>query len=104
MTAEPQPAVPEEGSLTTDEVAAEAGATYRQIDMWCRQGYLRPDGGLGTGYARRWPRDEVEVARRMARLVAADLSPSKAADFARNGWPEGEIGAGIRLTVTEDTP
>lgn len=99
MSAEPEPDAPD-GWLTTDEVAAQSGASYRQIDLWSRQGHLRPEGGLGTGYARRWPPDEVEVARRMARLVAAGLPLAWSAEFARGGWPAGELADGIELRVT----
>lgn len=80
------------------------GITYRQLDYWVRKGYLRPEGesSPGTGTARQWPPAELDIARRMGRLVAAGFPPERAAAFARNDWPRGEVAPGIMVEVTAD--
>ena len=83
-------------------LAAEtAGITYKQLDHWTRLGHLHPVGGSGTGNSRAWTDDEVEIARRMGRLTAAGLPLGWSAQFARNGWPAGELAPGILVSVTE---
>jgi hypothetical protein len=78
----------------------EMAITFRQLDYWVRQGYLRPAAPLpGSGYAREWPAAEIEIGRRMGRLVRAGLPVEWSARFARDNWPSGEIGPGIRIEV-----
>lgn len=72
--------------------------TYRQLDHWCVKGWLRPDHRGGTGYARTFSGDEVRVARVMARLVAAGLTPAAAHRVARG---EQELAPGIRVLVNQ---
>jgi len=100
MTAQQVLDEPQEGWLTTAEVAALADATYRQIDFWVRLGHLHPEHEGGEGNPRRWPPGEAEIARRMARLVAAGLPLAWSAQFARVTWPAGEIADGIEVRVT----
>jgi hypothetical protein len=59
------------------------GVTYRQLDFWVRQGYLRPEHGGGSGVARRWSDEELGVLERMARLVQGGVVPAVAARIAR---------------------
>lgn len=87
---------------------AEIGITYRQIDYWARQGYLKPQRRLNlsgrgprSGVSRVWPAAEMEIARRMVRLIQAGLGVAHAAAFARESWPKGEIAPGIMLEVAE---
>ncbi len=83
-------------------VEHEIGITYRQLNHWVIRGYLRPDQERrSSGVARSWTAAELEVARRMGRLVRAGLTPERAIVFARDGWPSGEIGPGIRLEVRD---
>lgn len=82
--------------LTTPEVAARIGATYRQLDHWCRIGLLDVKT-LGSGDRRRWPLAELLVAHAMARLVRAGLKPAAAARVARGG----ELAPGITVTVVD---
>lgn len=77
------------------------GVTYRQLDHWVRQGYLRPAVAQpGTGRPRSWPPFEIKVAARMARLTAAGLMPGSAAEYARYGWPNAELDPGVVLMIT----
>jgi transposase-like protein len=61
------------------------GVSYRQLDYWCRRGYLRPITPGGSGNPRRWPEAELEVARRMATLVRSGYQAAAAAQLARLG-------------------
>lgn len=67
-------------SGTADLIAE--GMTYRQIEYWCRKGYLLVES-TGSGVAREWPAREVRVARLMHQLTGAGLTASVAADLAR---------------------
>lgn len=74
--------------LRAPDVIAETGATYRQLDYWTRSGYIQPADAEptngttrkpardvtspGSGRARLWHPDEVEV---MAVKVAAADGP-----------------------------
>lgn len=64
----------------------QAGMTYRQMDYWVRRGYLHPaESRPGSGNARVWPPEELEVGRRMAVLVQGGYTPATAARLAREG-------------------
>ncbi|TDD93648.1 MerR family transcriptional regulator [Actinomadura rubrisoli] len=80
------------------------GLTYRQLDLWTRSGYLHAlQAGPGSGHARRYSRDEVEVAALMVRLHAAGLNVQTAHHAARElaaGRPA-VLAPGIEITVAE---
>jgi hypothetical protein len=88
-------------TVCSRHVKHELGITYRQLNYWVMQGYLRPkqDARL-SGVPRRWPAAEIEIAKRMARLTDAGVIPERAAVFARQSWPKGEIAPGIVIEVT----
>lgn len=79
-----------------DHVVHTTGATYRQLDHWCRMGYLHP-GSPGTGHSRVWPSTEIVVAAKMVRLVKAGISPRVAEQVARG---QSNIGHGVTVTIT----
>src|SRR5215510_6672600 len=55
------------------------GLSLRQADYWVRQGWLKPNNARsGSGTARVWDEQELKVADRMRRLVAAGLTPNVA--------------------------
>ena len=88
-------------------LCAEIGVTYRQLDHWARRGYLNPgreERGRfrSSGCARIWTAGELRVARSMARLVSAGLSPEVAAAVSRNGWGRSQIAPGIWLEINDD--
>lgn len=56
--------------------------TYRQLDYWCRRGYLKAEGH-GSGTRREWPPTEVAVAGLMAVLTRVGLEVATAAEVAR---------------------
>jgi DNA-binding transcriptional MerR regulator len=58
------------------------GISYRQLDHWCKEGYLKPEGGNGT--QRVWPQKELRIGRMMSRLIALGVTPSFAAVYARD--------------------
>lgn len=65
-------------------VICRSGATFRRLDHWVRRGYLKPEGGDGSGRPRVWPEREVQVAVAMVRYIEAGLTVQAAADAARN--------------------
>jgi len=77
------------------------GLTYRQLDYWCRQGYLKPGGGTGSGSWRTWPDEERAVARLMKRLVDAGLTVEAAHRVARAGGTY-DLGPGVRVHIDEE--
>lgn len=70
------------------------GISYRQLDFWARQGYLRPvRSSEGTGHWRDWPEQEQAVARDMGLLTRAGLSAGLAHRIAREGRTEAVLTA-----------
>jgi DNA-binding transcriptional MerR regulator len=97
------------------KVLRRSGISYRQLDYWVRCGYLRPEvAEPGSGRARRWPEEEIEIARTMRRLVDVGLTNAVAADVARtyvaerdvidSRSPEIRLGVGIRIRIWEVAP
>lgn len=83
------------GQWSVAQILDYTGVTYRQLDHWVRRGFLRPARALpGSGVTRLWSSAELKVARRMALLVDAGLTPETAERAARNG---GVIAAGVRV-------
>lgn len=55
--------------LTSHELAAATGLTYRQVDHWTRLGVLQPDvPAEGSGSAREWSDHEARIATVLCRL------------------------------------
>lgn len=54
-------------TLTTADLVARTGATYRQIDYWCRQHLLTPArparGRVGSGTPHIWGEHDAQVVR-----------------------------------------
>jgi hypothetical protein len=78
---------------TSAEVCALAGVSYRQLDVWARNGWLHPDRH-GTadadyqptsGYPRAWHWPEVVKACALAGMVRAGISHAKAAELVAAG-------------------
>jgi hypothetical protein len=91
--------------VTTHQMLAECGATYRQLDYWARAGYLRPTHVGGSGFHRSWPLTERRVACLMTTLVNSGLTVPAAARAARwldhVGADDGvvQLGPGVTLVV-----
>lgn len=87
--------VPAGWGVSSDLLAC--GITYRQMDHWCRQRYLRVDNpDPGSGRRRIFPPEEVRVVSVMARLVKAGLSVEGAHRAARN---DGVLAPGVRVEL-----
>jgi hypothetical protein len=69
-------------ALDSATAADRAGITYRQLDWWCRQGYVHAPSA-GSGYRRTIPGPEMQVLQRMGRLVRTGLAVNVAATAAR---------------------
>ena len=87
------------GLLSSTEVVAAAGISYKQLCHWIGLGHLTPLAGVGSGHPREWPPEEVRVTCAMGRLVGAGLTPAMAAIVARNGWRRSQIGPGVWLEL-----
>lgn len=98
------------------EVKTETGITYRQVDTWCRAGYIHaipyrtgihshePATDSKQGRLRRLPDREADVLRLMARLVTAGLYPATAAkaarDFTTTGRAISPLTADVHILLT----
>jgi hypothetical protein len=75
-----------------------AGITYRQLDVWIREGLVHPENPEpGCGRQRVFTAPEFAVVRLMGVLVTAGLRPAAAAQVARTG----HLAPGIRVLVDE---
>lgn len=60
------------GLLTSRQLAERAGVTYRQVDYWCREGYIVPAiESDGSGTRRLWGREHVPQVKAMGRVTRA---------------------------------
>lgn len=52
-------------TVSTTDAAHVVGCTYRQLDYWCRQGFIpgQPTEGIGSGGRRRWTAEDIQRAR-----------------------------------------
>ena len=66
--------------LSTNDVVAATGATYRQVDYWVRTGLVpgQSPEGPGSGHRRRWHPAQVNRVRLI--LLASRLSNRPLAD------------------------
>lgn len=62
-----------EPTYTSPQVCHLADVTYRQLDHWCRQGYL-PEHQPGAGSQRRFDATELDTVRLVAHLIAAGFT------------------------------
>lgn len=67
------------------------GVTYRQVDYWCRRGYLRPIFAGGSGNRRHWTEAEIEIACRMVMLIRGGYMAGAAARLARHGVSDAQM-------------
>lgn len=74
---------------TSTSLAKAIGVTYRELDYWTREGFIKPTpvGGEsgttpGTGHTRIWDDRDAEVAHWFAVLVKIGMKPSKIRDLA----------------------
>jgi DNA-binding transcriptional MerR regulator len=73
-------------TYTSAEVCRQTGLTYRQLDRWTTQRYLRPEQptGHGSGHAYVWTQAEIDIAAMMARLILLGVTAQQAAWVARD--------------------
>lgn len=87
--------------LSTVELCAAAGVTYRQVDYWTRTGYLVPVlGGRGSGKGReRWyDPDEIRVAKALRALLRADAE-TLAVRVRNGGDGQVEVAPGVIIDL-----
>lgn len=93
-----------DGHYTGPDLAAVAGITYRQLDHWCRTGYLHPlESTPGSGKVRAFPPSDVALASLVKRLLDAGMLPRQAFDLAHELLEHGGAEfAGIRIDLPQD--
>ena len=70
--------------ISTDDVVARTGITFRRLDHWARLGYLQvPVTGQGKGKGREWPDKEIRAAVLIDRITKGGIATPKAAKIAR---------------------
>ncbi len=71
--------------ITSSGLMKQTGLTFRQVDHWCRQGYLKPLNREveSQGFRREFPSSELRVALMMRDLMACGFSVAAAAKLAR---------------------
>jgi DNA-binding transcriptional MerR regulator len=79
--------------VTTKDVQVISGATFKQLDYWCRRGWI-PDmpTETGTGNRRVWTSEAVEVAKRLvaaSKLCTPEQDLPFVADFVRRAAEAG---------------
>jgi DNA-binding transcriptional MerR regulator len=67
-------------TLSTVELAREAGVSYRQVDYWIRAGYIAGTHP-GSGGKRQFDADAVAAVKMMAALVNVGIRPDAAAEY-----------------------
>ena len=93
-------------TVTTTDLVAAVGVTYRQVDYWVRAGLLRTARPVeGTGNRRRFHVQEIHVARVVAALYAlgADHELARPVAAAVRAHPDRPLTAHIGLYVVEIT-
>jgi DNA-binding transcriptional MerR regulator len=99
--------------VRTPDVSRLTGATYRQLDYWARQGYIRPSLGAaaGSGTQREYSRADVAAVARIKVCLDAGLTVTAAVRVARGesgtrrrtglGWPgERDVWLSDRVRVS----
>lgn len=88
------------------DVVRYAEISYRQLDHWCRQGYLKPLGhhgaNPGSGRDREFSRDEANKAKMMQCLISLGFEvhlAEKVATFAVLGEYNLYVGHGVTLKI-----
>lgn len=93
------------GQVTTEELRARSGISYRQADYWVRAGYLHTSTASkpGSGNARFYPVAEIAVAALVHRLVDEGLNPQAAFRITRDLTETGTaLLAGIRIDLPQE--
>lgn len=68
-----------DGTFSTRDAAILTGATYRQIDYWCRAGILREaQPANGSGSRRAFHRSEIRIIRAVAALRQLGMTVDQA--------------------------
>lgn len=99
-TLEERPLVSDRRGNGTADSPLDEGLTYRRLDYWSRQGYLKPENPTpGSGSWRVWPESERSVARMMIRLTDAGLTVAAAHEVARAGGRL-ELAPGVVVEVS----
>lgn len=74
-----------ETTYSASELQAVAGISYRQLNHWCKRGWLKPGSAhTGSGNHRWFSGFEVETATYARRLIGVGFTPKYARKYARD--------------------
>lgn len=76
-----------ERRYTSVQLAELCGLSFRQIDYWCRRGYLGErlqHENIGNGHYRSFLPEEVTLVRHVAQLSRAGFSPARSVEIFTN--------------------
>lgn len=91
-------------TIDSKELVMLTGATYRQIDYWCRQGIIFPvgEGTPGSGNRRQFDKSLIDRIKLVVKISAAfsrDNSPMK---YILEHYEDGEFNMGDGVYLTWD--
>jgi len=88
--------------LTANQAVKAAGVTYRQLDYWTTNRYVRcHHANPGSGYGRKYTAQEVHILTLMAALVKQGMEPRTASRVARRIVRTGQARIGRHFVITE---
>lgn len=91
-------------------VMAMAGISYRQLDYWCRQGYVTAELSLtnrndqGTGYQRHWSPFEAAKVCALAGMLRNGVTLARACEAVARGMTIELVERDLRDTIIDDLP
>jgi hypothetical protein len=95
----------DQDTITSKELAALTGATYRQIDYWCSQGHIHPveDDRPGSGAHRRFDPSLVDKVKLIVKISKAFNRDNSPLGYLVEHYEDGEFDMGDGVYLTWDT-
>ena len=86
---------------STTEAAHKAGASFRQVDYWLRQGFVPGvKASTGTGVPRELTPSQVKFIGMMGSLVTAGMKPQEASELVKKLLKDREVRLGTWIKVS----
>lgn len=94
----------EQETLNSKELTELVGITYRQLDYWCRQGYIHPIGNdtPGSGKQRRFSPAILPKVKLIAKISKAFERDNSPLGQIAEHYDEGEFNMGDGVYLTWD--
>ncbi len=92
----------EQDTVSSKELCELTGATYRQIDYWCRQGYIHAahSDTPGSGNKRRFSKSNIDRVKLVVKISKAFSRENTPLGYILEHYEDGEfdLGEGVYLT------